>query len=383
MILAAVAFVIVPSTALANPLKICQQCPNNPSQCEPNCAPPPPPYDLIAFYSAANAPVCVNGGSPVYNEGDLYIEQGVQVTISACDMPGGSAFDEWLTNAGTLGSPLSATTTFTPESTNSMWLVTSYSGSPNRAGYVLDYSGMTATSISAKITVPTSVTWIPCYYATGGHCEASITIPGYGTLYNAEVEALWVGLEGSDTIWQAGIDVIAGTNILGLSPTSVAVAWYEEYTSPSSSQTLLYNSIGIGFGNTVNVDVMQASSTSAYYYFYDYANSEIDQGYVSFDAPTTYADWLLESPTYIVSGISSFWVMMPSSVPSVPTFASPTVSYTCSSYCPLSTSNFEGAVYADTLSLSYANGLGSNIGESATPSQLTSPYTSFTEWLST
>jgi len=37
MILASFAFVMVPSPALANPLKVCQQCPNAPSQCEPNC----------------------------------------------------------------------------------------------------------------------------------------------------------------------------------------------------------------------------------------------------------------------------------------------------------------------------------------------------------
>ena len=38
MVFAAVAFVVVPSSVRADPLKICQQCPNAPpGQCEPNC----------------------------------------------------------------------------------------------------------------------------------------------------------------------------------------------------------------------------------------------------------------------------------------------------------------------------------------------------------
>ncbi len=49
MVLATFVFLIVPSPVAADPLKICQQCPNNPSQCQPNCSPPPPcpgPYSL-------------------------------------------------------------------------------------------------------------------------------------------------------------------------------------------------------------------------------------------------------------------------------------------------------------------------------------------------
>ena len=37
MVFATFAFVVMPAPVHANPLKICEQCPNAPSQCEPNC----------------------------------------------------------------------------------------------------------------------------------------------------------------------------------------------------------------------------------------------------------------------------------------------------------------------------------------------------------
>jgi hypothetical protein len=42
MILATFVFLIVPSPVAADPLKVCQQCPNNPSLCQPNCGSLPP-----------------------------------------------------------------------------------------------------------------------------------------------------------------------------------------------------------------------------------------------------------------------------------------------------------------------------------------------------
>jgi hypothetical protein len=265
-------------------------------------------YDLIAVYpSDGQSGVCVSGScsncnSPVKYGGDLYLQQGVQVTITACDFATGDIFEQWLSNAGSLGSSTSPTTTFVPRSNNSLWLVAGTIGRNNYIGYQVQYDGMDATLARADITTPTSVNWLQCA-SLGGDCP-KVTIPGYGSIYNAEQEALWVGLYGNGQIWQAGLMVIAGTTwpapVYGSVVTLVS-AWYEACTGSGSSVTWLWNQIYIGFGQTVTVEVMQASPTSAYYYFYNHANDDILQNYVSFSAPTESAIWVMESPQLLTT----------------------------------------------------------------------------------
>jgi Peptidase A4 family len=377
--------VVVPAPVLASgPVSQspdCIPCPGGGGLCYPNCGPPPPPpppppNELITFYSADwGAGVCVSVScsscnSPVTYGNHFYIERGVPVTISPCNLGGGLVFSQWLSDSGLLGSSTSSSTTFTPQTSGYLWLVVRSSGSNNYAGYVLDYQGMTVNSVSATITVPTSVTWLQCTEPEGGACP-NLNIPGYGTVYNAEVTSLWVGLFGGGDIWQAGIDVIAGTNLLATTHYSLVAAWYQDYPN---GKTYLYNSINIGLGQSVNVYVSQASSTSAYYYFYDYSNSGTTQGYVSFNAPTSNAEWIMETPTYS-DPISSGYTIMPLRTSAV--FASPTASLSCSSYCPPLGNSYESAVYEDLMSQTYSCGWFCTITENAAPSLLVSPYTSF------
>jgi len=344
----------------------------------PHCGGGGPTYDLIVFYSAVMAAgVCVSSScsgcnSPIANGDDLYVQQGVQVTISPCGLGGtGDTFSQWLSNSGALGNPTSPTTTFTPESNNSLWLIVGSYGLNNYAGYAVSYPGMTVNSVGATITVPSSVTYISCPYGQGGQCP-KINVPGYGDIWNAEVVSMWVGLASGDSsaIWQAGIDVIAGTTlpVLG-SAITVVTAWYEAYPNPTF---WLYNFITIGLGHSVNVDVSKVNATSAYYYFYDNTNHQINQNYVSFAAPTRQAEWIVESPQLT----SGNYIIMPT-VPA-PVFANPTAALSCSpNYCPPLGNTYESAVYEDMLSRTYSCGWYCTVTENAFPSLLVSPYTSF------
>jgi Peptidase A4 family len=337
-------------------------------------------YEWITFYSADfGASLCVSSectdcNNPISNGQQIELAQGVQVTISPCNIGGGVAFSQWLSNSGSLGSSTSSTTTLLPESSNSLWLIVSTYGSNNYAGYVLNYVGMIVTSASSTITIPTTVTWLQCNEPEGGACP-NINIPGYGTVYNAEITSLWVGLAGDGAIWQAGIDVIAGTNELATTHYSLVAAWYEGYSNSQNSKVYLYSSIGISLGQNVNVFVSQVSSTSAYYYFDDYSTGGFIQGTISFAAPTSNAEWIAESPSYS-DPVSSGYTVQPSRTSAV--FSSPTASFSCSTSCPPLGNSFESAVYGDMISRTYSCGWLCTINEDDSPSELASPYSSFT-----
>jgi Peptidase A4 family len=333
------------------------------------------PYDIVGFYSTdLSFGVCVVGyctgcNTPVYSGSDLYVLQGVQLMISPCGLSNTTFnFWQWTTNAGVIGNPLSATTTFTPYSNNSLWLEP-VSPAPNvYAGYVLSYPSMAASLASATIAVPTP-TWLTCSTLGGGQCPTE-TVPGYGTIYNAEDGSYWVGLaDGSGVIWQAGIDVFAGTTspVPGSPVVSFATARYEDVPG---GLTYLYSSIHIGFGNRVNVEVDRVSSSRAYYYFYDYNNTLTTSGTISFDAPQDTAEWVLETSSGPHGDI-------PLPGGTAGGFSSPGAAYTCSIYCPAFAGTFQASDYVDWIYQNESCGVSCVMTDWAVPTALSPGYTSF------
>jgi hypothetical protein len=379
-------FVVAPLPTLASgPVHQspdCIPCPGGGGRCEPNCG--GPTYDWVTFFSAdLGAAACVSSwvsgscsgcDNPIEYGQQFEVVQGTQVTVSSCAVGGGLEFSEWLTNSGPLGSATSSSTSLTVITSASLWLIDSASTGANYLGYVLNYEGMTVTSVSSELTIPTPY-WYQCSEIEGGDCP-NIDIANYGTIYNAEVASLWVGLtgyqSGNSEIWQAGVDVIAGTTFSG-SQIRQAVPWYEAVSGSSGSTMYLYGDIDIGFGDTVSISVSQQSSTYASFKFTDDTNGQSYLGGTSFDAPTANAEWILETP-----GFSGGYVVMPSLSPS-PVFSESSADITsCSHNCPTGASSLEAAVYADSLLESYTCGWTCSITESGNPSLLSSPYNSFT-----
>ncbi len=157
MVLATFVFLILPSPVAADPLKICQQCPNNPSQCEPNCGSGGgggawlPPYTSGTSWSSTRCPAwpypCATNSiyANTENQATGYVSDAVE--SSASILEAGSA-DAWVQ-------------------------FNQYIGHPSKTGtYTIDFAWDISWSVSADAVC------VPPY--GGSTAVASVTLGGNG-----------------------------------------------------------------------------------------------------------------------------------------------------------------------------------------------------------
>ncbi len=286
MMLATFVILIVPSPVAADPLRICQQCPNSPSQCEPNCGSIPP-----ATYTYE--------GPAAIEIDNTYIEAGQSITLSyhqvvpvqAPEVVQGD-LQSWVsTGLGKFACPTCMSTTFTAGSGGYIYVTAMDGSDANWAGYVLFGSGDYPTA-DLTITLPSA---------------ASLSGP------NPSIVSLWVGLGGAANLfadlggnapccqspfWQAGV-------MTGVAPSPFVSLWYEGFADSShyDASGVPVASPTISWGDTVTISLSFVSGGG----YVCFSVAQTSSG--CFTDPIlqgkTYAtslEWVAEAPSHSING---------------------------------------------------------------------------------
>lgn len=223
-------------------------------------------------------------GTYYYNGSVAILAPGSIYPISAEVLNSSFSFSQWSTNAGTISSGHSESTTFTVSGSGRLSLVLVVTGS--WGGYLV--SGIAAHSISADIDVPT------CFTPDGCSSESPASSP----TKTYEIP-FWIGIGGftnKSAMWQAGILVINEGEIY---PWVEAVGGNCNQGTLGCSQKPNLN-YSVSEGDTVSISLSCSAGTCGFT-IRDQGPSNVWSwtGSDSFSPSSTTAEWVCEvSSTY-------------------------------------------------------------------------------------
>lgn len=334
---------------------------------DPSGSPPSVLITVVLFGFFGTGYVCVHpsGSTCQYKLGSLdgfIANTSGTYTLKALDPNPAWAFNHWISNAGTFGSPNSVQTSFTTSGGGYVGFVMNQTAPSAWAGYATGMIGngsdsMPITYAEGTFTIP-SVSWVPCapvYCFIGGNYQETLGI--------------WVGLGNalsSNNIWQAGVDIDISPKVGGGYTTTVN-PWYEWIPGPP---TYLRNWIQPNVGDKLRVVVWNNNSQSSYY-FQDLTNSQRYGGTISGAPPSDSAEWVAEdenTATVVMPRFSSF------------IFVNPVVSATCTGPygCSFGTT-WMLPIEQRWIDATHQTGIGTYVTQKVFPSTLASNLTEFTD----
>jgi hypothetical protein len=229
------------------------------------------------------------GGVGTYTNGQVVtLTKNTQYSISPSGITSGWIFWQWQSNAATIGSITSSSTTLTPTASGSIVLVLQERGPSNWAGYV--QSGTNFTYAGGYFTLPSTYTYSPCN--GGSPCPT-------------EEVSYWVGIGGLaslDWLYQAGVVVTMTCS----SCTPTANMWVEipgagltdtnePFTPHLGDYFEVYVSMGWGPGPGTGC-------WTTFFYFHDITQGTMWSSFWSVEcgwgSVMHTAEWIAESPAY-------------------------------------------------------------------------------------
>lgn len=195
-----------------------------------------------------------------------WLTKGVGYSVTAQGFASGFTFFQWATGSGSVSSPTSATTTFTPSSASAA--LDLQVGYPSNWGGLV-YDGATASEAQGEFTLPTFTA-----------SDSTVAV------------GFWVGIGGVDgtNLWQAGVLLIYG------STGDTINAFYEEIGPSCGGCPAVLSSTDIPQGQTFSIVITATSGGTDSFSVIDVTNGvTYDSGSITgFVAGSQTAEWISE-----------------------------------------------------------------------------------------